>query len=226
LEFDKSGYFDIDCENNGGLFRPDEAVDIYEYDDEYNILIEGYEILKYSVKCNPNSSGKYRVTIPFKTNDWFYEMSGFSLTIESEYGERYLGESALLYSTDTVCAFDINLPGYIYKSHEPVVLSLKNEGYGEYYIKEMFIEEVHNSVEDIESITFELYPNPSVDDFTINVNNESVSMRIYNSQGSLIEEYFDISNGEFKFGKELSSGVYVVEITSENYTVSKKIVKL
>ena len=90
----------------------------------------------------------------------------------------------------------------------------------------MFIEEVHNSVEDIESITFELYPNPSVDDFTINVNNESVSMRIYNSQGSLIEEYFDISNGEFKFGKELSSGVYVVEITSENYTVSKKIVKL
>ena len=226
LEFDKSGYFDIDCENNGGLFRPDEAVDIYEYDDEYNILIEGYEILKYSVKCNPNSSGKYRVTIPFKTNDWFYEMSGFSLTIESEYGERYLGESGLLYSTDTVCAFDINLPGYIYKSHEPVVLSLKNEGYGEYYIKEMFIEEVHNSVEDIESITFELYPNPSVDYFTINVNNESVSMRIYNSQGSLIEEYFDISNGEFKFGKELSSGVYVVEITSENYTVSKKIVKL
>lgn len=229
LEFDKyMGYFDNDCENMGGLFRPDEAVDIYEYDDEYTILISEYEELKYSVKFNPNSSGKYRVTIPFNrvSNYWFIEEDGFSLEINSQYGRRNLGRSGSIYSADSVCEFDINLPAYICKSSEPLVLSLRNEGYGEYYIKEMYIEEVHNSVNDVESVSFEIYPNPTKDEFTINIVNEGVSLKVFNAQGNLVEEYKEISEGEFRFGKELSNGIYIVEIQFDGCTATQKVVKL
>jgi len=66
-------------------------------------------------------------------------------------------------------------------------------------------------------------PNPSSDEFTMELNEES-EVRVYDVLGRMIQE-FHSANGEIVFGKELRSGVYFVEVDGAEGKVLRKIVK-
>ena len=230
LEFDRYlGYRDNDCENSGGAFRPDEPVDIYDRGEgDYAILTEGSEYLIYTVKFNSDSKGKFRVTIPIHhASSYYYGYGVISLFLMDGIDmsdKRYLGD--FYYSPeDSVCSFDISIDSQIYSSGREVRLRLEFLG-NEIFIREMSIEETNNSVEDFSSNSLEIYPNPTKDEFTINIANAEASLRVFNAQGSLVVEYSEIPVGEFRFGKDLSNGIYFVEIQFDGCSETHKLVKL
>ena len=73
-----------------------------------------------------------------------------------------------------------------------------------------------------------VFPNPSKEEFTLSIPATSTAtsvIRITDLQGKLLTTQI-IHNGSVKFGKELKSGVYVVQIMQNNKVVyNQKIIK-
>jgi len=70
----------------------------------------------------------------------------------------------------------------------------------------------------------QVYPNPFSDKFTIILPNKSI-IEILNSQGQLINTFNNVENTAIIDLTDVSQGVYVIKIMSENYVAIKKIVK-
>ena len=70
-------------------------------------------------------------------------------------------------------------------------------------------------IEDIESISFSLYPNPAIESFSINSLSKIIGVKIYNLSGNLIKSFdsqdsYNVAN--------LDSGLYLVSIQFANTT--------
>jgi len=93
------------------------------------------------------------------------------------------------------------------------------------------VAEVHDQV-----FTTFVYPNPLNTSTNININlsnDENVSIDIYSVTGQKVASVFDggLSKGEHQFtwntrseGNELSDGVYLLKVTTENQTEIKKLI--
>lgn len=90
------------------------------------------------------------------------------------------------------------------------------------------------AVEDVTSVDeifdengIKLYPNPFSNDFTLEMTEANVSdIKIYNTLGTLVySEYIDKTNAiDISLG-HLPNGVYFVELSNENKTITKKLIK-
>lgn len=229
LEFDKGlECYDNDCENKGGAVRPDESVDIYDKGDgEYAILFEMFDKMNYTVQLAPSSSRKYTVTIPYEC----YETSACDALISLHIYDRDYGfislNSYTLNEKDTVCSFVISIPEKVGDNSSGYPVLILEHSWGDkVFIKELIVEETNNSVADIKVCDFDIYPNPTTDEFVVNIAKDNVVLTVLNVQGVVVNEYKNLLKGKIRFGKELPCGVYVVNIVNGNNIVSKKIVKL
>jgi hypothetical protein len=70
-----------------------------------------------------------------------------------------------------------------------------------------------------------LYPNPSQHDFTMQIASNSIEpidIRLYDITGQLIKK-IESTHGTIRFGSELRTGIYLVEVRQQGY---KKVIKL
>ena len=74
-----------------------------------------------------------------------------------------------------------------------------------------------------------VYPNPSNGEFVLDFNNleikGSVTVKVYNAMGQLVfeREYIDIANQESIRLSEVNSGMYMIHIISDQFSIIKKI---
>jgi glutamine amidotransferase-like uncharacterized protein len=74
----------------------------------------------------------------------------------------------------------------------------------------------------INTLNFQLYPNPAVDIVYIKSNNKIESINVYNLQGQIVfiqktnQKYIDVSN--------LTNGVYIIKIQTYNHITTKKLI--
>lgn len=69
-----------------------------------------------------------------------------------------------------------------------------------------------------------VYPNPSTNEFTINLSNKDALVSIYDCTGKLIAQHKNV-NSDFTFGEEYSKGIYFLNVISVTGIHSQKLVK-
>lgn len=80
------------------------------------------------------------------------------------------------------------------------------------------------AVNDVSKKNLTLYPNPTVDYFTINNANDIVSVKVYDISGKVVKSKLEAVDNRFDISN-LENGVYTVSIETKTGTVSKKIIK-
>ena len=159
------------------------------------------------------------------TVDTFYGRSVFehSHNSSSFFNHYYIvqGFGVIYYSsneidsdfpTRKVCAIKKNNPQHSIPSN-----------YSECYwkVKKSFI-----SVKGIESNNIEVYPNPAVNEITIQSNNTKLkSIVIYDTNGKLINQIAVQNNKDVLDIKSFESGVYTLQFVTENGIFTQKFVK-
>jgi len=92
-----------------------------------------------------------------------------------------------------------------------------------YYIKTAYATTL--ATRDINKSEVSLYPNPVSDYLYFNVNGQKIiNIKVYNFAGSLVKNNA-LVNGNSIDLRSLNTGNYIVSITTENGTVTKKIIK-
>lgn len=69
-----------------------------------------------------------------------------------------------------------------------------------------------------------VYPNPSANEFTIDLSNKDAFVSVYDHTGKLISSHQHI-NSDFSFGKEYARGIYLVNVIVNGEFKTTKIVK-
>ncbi|HEY6977456.1 MAG TPA: T9SS type A sorting domain-containing protein [Chitinophagaceae bacterium] len=80
----------------------------------------------------------------------------------------------------------------------------------------------------INEITIKAFPNPSRNEFTINLSGKSAvqaSVLVFDLSGKQVQKFENVSTGELKFGKELRPGIYMVQVIQNNRKKTFKLVK-
>ncbi len=81
------------------------------------------------------------------------------------------------------------------------------------------------AVENISEINTKIYPNPATDMIIVELPNAGIyQAEIYNVAGKLLLSNTIEQKSEIKLS-DLSSGIYLLKITGENFTVNKKFTK-
>ncbi len=72
---------------------------------------------------------------------------------------------------------------------------------------------------ELETLNFEVYPNPSKTNFHVNVS-QTVDLQVIDINGKLCEEHENVSNAEF--GENLKAGIYFLKIKKKVYNLVKE----
>ncbi len=87
---------------------------------------------------------------------------------------------------------------------------------------------LHN--EATENIEFKVYPNPASDKIVLDIDsaiiNQNANVTLYGVQGNLIFQQKNISNNNIIDISELSAGIYILKLKTENKIYTSRIVKL
>ncbi len=85
---------------------------------------------------------------------------------------------------------------------------------------------IANMEEILSENSFEIYPNPSADNFTVNTKNkESVDIHVYDLVGTEIVSFKNVNQYPHEMSlKNLPNGSYFLKFTNGNSTITKKIV--
>lgn len=78
-----------------------------------------------------------------------------------------------------------------------------------------------------ENTIFNLYPNPSSDIITLNIdniNNDDLTLNIYNVNGTFVKSEMLKQNNRQINIRDLSNGIYMVAIKSNEWTEIKKLI--
>lgn len=98
-----------------------------------------------------------------------------------------------------------------------------------YRIVLMGVDEItYSKILDLGSPPFQIqppYPNQSPGDFTLDLNNEEWWIELYGLDGLLLSQYQVSHQSQFKFGRELKSGFYLVRVTNSIQVFQWKIIK-
>jgi hypothetical protein len=76
-------------------------------------------------------------------------------------------------------------------------------------------------------VTVKVFPNPSPNEFTLNVSGKyaaNTSVNVFDLSGKQVQKFERVS-GQLKFGKELKAGIYMVQVTQNNQKKTFKLVK-
>jgi hypothetical protein len=80
----------------------------------------------------------------------------------------------------------------------------------------------------INMLQFKIIPNPMTDDATLELDQKPerpLTIEIFNLQGKRVFHEQDVRDKRFKFGQELSKGIYLVKISDGNYVQTLKLLK-
>lgn len=81
------------------------------------------------------------------------------------------------------------------------------------------------SIEDIDALTFTLYPNPATDIITIQMDNNNAldRLEIYDTTGKLLKYTTEVLNNQIQVN-QLDAGIYMVRIYSKNSIAMRKLI--
>jgi hypothetical protein len=121
---------------------------------------------------------------------------------------RYTNSSSITYPTSCELDFDGEVEDYT-----------------------IIVEDATASIDDISFEGFNLYPNPTKGEFTLNltlVNTDKVSVQLYDVRGRLIDEknyYNTVANfSESILFKEASSGLYLLKVINGALQTTRKLI--
>lgn len=78
--------------------------------------------------------------------------------------------------------------------------------------------------EDLTEVINPVYPNPTSNEFSINLSNKDALVSVYDCTGKLIVQHQNV-NADFSFGKEFAKGIYFVNVVSDKESYTQKVVK-
>lgn len=237
-EFDKghNSYLDNDCENTGD-FRTETPVDILQTDSGKWVKMEEGEWLRYTFSFDENATEVYRVTLPFdfKTLNRKNVIIPVNLLLfywdQNSQTSVYIPIAYELLKEGKDNSFEITIPNFKELSRNistnmSIILQLDYGFSGHVLLKEMIFERVENSSPAIAADFFKLYPNPAHDEFEVDIKRKGFSLNIYNSQGIKIEDFKNIKQGKFRFGKNLPTGIYMMQAICDGIVVAtEKLIK-
>ena len=160
---------------------------------------------------------EYDLGFAFGTSDGPTNMSPLSITIPSG---ASIGSTIMRVSSRFTFSSNITYP-----------TSCQTNFDGEVEDYTVMVESATASIEDFAFSGFNLYPNPSTGEFTLNlelINTEKVSVQLFDIRGRLINEknYF---NTNANFSEKINfnntaKGLYLVKITNGNKQTTRKLV--
>lgn len=80
------------------------------------------------------------------------------------------------------------------------------------------------STDNFDTASFSVYPNPATDFFTVTTDSNITTIAIYNLSGQKVASQTASNTSETIFTNQLTTGLYLVEISTEKGTVVQKIV--
>ncbi len=114
---------------------------------------------------------------------------------------------------------------------DKLVFSFKSTNYNEYgmtnpayFCFDDLQFELINSIGNLTDNTIDIYPNPTVDFININ-NTKNCNIAVTDVFGKIIFEKYNCNETEIINLNNYNSGIYIVNIKSDNYSISKKIIK-
>lgn len=119
--------------------------------------------------------------------------NGYSTTIEED-------------SIRTIQFVDIDNDG-----REEIYFTTSNSCDGEY----IYTLSTLTTAQQLNKISFEMYPNPNNGNFTLNTNGETVNIEILDNQGRTIKSILSFYSGQISINN-LSSGLYFVVVKKDN----------
>jgi endoglucanase len=86
--------------------------------------------------------------------------------------------------------------------------------------------DVCTDTKEISSVSSTIFPNPSSDNFTLQLSNinEVRSVSVYDLSGKKVEDVA-VSSGKTIFGSDLTSGVYILSVTTAQGQINSKVIK-
>ena len=144
--------------------------------------------------------------------------TGYNIYIDGELiEENYQGTS--YYNDDSIIMMVADN-----MTHIAEVVAVYADGMTSVGVAKIIIDDWIN-VNEIEEITFDVYPNPARDFVKLSANSCQLSaVRVYNTIGMLVEE-IEINSNETEINvSDYNPGVYFFNIQSEEFNVTKKII--
>ena len=144
--------------------------------------------------------------------------TGYNIYIDGELiEENYQGTS--YYNDDSIIMMVADN-----MTHIAEVVAVYADGMTSVGVAKIIIDDWIN-VNEIEEITFDVYPNPARDFVKLSANSCQLStVRVYNTLGMLVEE-IEINSNETEINvSDYNPGVYFFNIQSEEFNVTKKII--
>lgn len=80
-----------------------------------------------------------------------------------------------------------------------------------------------NSAEKLNKISFEMYPNPTNGNFTLNTNGETIDIEILDNQGRIMKNILNFSSGQISID-DVTSGLYFVVIKKDNSIYTEQLI--
>lgn len=120
---------------------------------------------------------------------------------------------------------------YIYSTNPDLAVTNWTSAVGNYLFYNTAPEAVtENRIANIKYQNFSATPNPFVSELRFQFSSKSTSsIKIYNASGILIRTLSNTSsiwNGQDKFGQEIQTGIYFINVVIDNTVITKKIVKV
>ena len=174
--------------------------------------------IDWNKNCSFDDTGEeYDLGFAINTASGPSDLSPLSITIPAaahigsvimRVSSRYTQSSLITYPTSCMLSFDGEVEDYT-----------------------IIVEDATASIEDVAFEGFNLYPNPTKGEFTLNltlVNTDKVSVQLYDVRGRLIDEknYYNtvVDFSERIFFKEASSGIYLLKVINGAMQTTRKLI--
>ena len=199
--------YDINVETLGGS-------DNYfiVYSDEYDVVAAVDFDYTGTVLVNDfEQDGLAETTKTFTANKWY------NVKIDLDFAThiaKYYVDSVLLYTT----AIDPAVTGY-------GIVDLMTDDYGtSFYVDNIQIKSATLATSDaVKNDIFRVYPNPTVDVLNFDIAGKINTVEVYNAAGILVKSTKD--GAKSLNVAALTKGSYVVKVTTENASYTKKVIK-
>ena len=213
-----SGYADYTAINT--TVQLNESYDLTVHvntDGNYGVQVKAW--VDWNKNCSFNDEGEeYDLGSALNTPSGPSDLSPLSITVPSG---AHIGEVTMRVST----RYTEQAPNITY----PTACAPSFDGEVEDYT--LIIEDATASIKDFVFEGFNLYPNPTKGEFTLNlklVNTGKTAVQLYDIRGRLIDEktYFNtfINFSEKIFFKEASSGLYLLKVSNGAAQTTRKLI--
>lgn len=213
----RSGYGDYTQINT--VVKLNESYDLITHvntDGDYGVQVKAW--IDWNKNCSFDDTGEeYDLGFAINTASGPSDLSPLSITIPAaahigsvimRVSSRYTQSSLITYPTSCMLSFDGEVEDYT-----------------------IIVEDATASIEDVAFEGFNLYPNPTKGEFTLNltlVNTDKVSVQLYDVRGRLIDEknYYNtvVDFSERIFFKEASSGIYLLKVINGAMQTTRKLI--